>query len=447
MDDNYYKYIDYENLPMFLDTLTGDIDNITITDGKGVFTNVKNSCEKFFGVEAKEFIGKRASYLENCGVFDKSVTVQVLKSRQRVKLVQLTKSNRTLEVTGFPFFNSDGELTNIVNVTKDLTFSNSKEFKETNPVELFAYDPISIQMKAMIDLVASYDCMVLLLGNTGCGKTHIARYMHERSLRKDQPFLEINCGAIPENLIESELFGYEKGSLTGGLKDGKAGVFELARGGTILLDEIGELRLDLQVKLLQVLDTLSVYRIGSVTPTKVSARIILATNKNLLEMVKNGKFRKDLYYRINMMSILVPDLNERKQDILPLAKFFLQKLNVKYDKNAKITEEFKDFLTSYYYNGNIRELINIMERYVLFYGTDFRDVINSGIYAYKIDDSNFGLEDNIEVKALMSLDKAKEELERQLIMLAKEKYDTVREIAKALGVNPSTISRKMNKYD
>jgi DNA-binding NtrC family response regulator len=210
------------------------------------------------------------------------------------------------------------------------------------------------------------DTTVLISGETGTGKELIARYIHEKSSRREGPFIAINCGAIPKDLIESELFGYERGAFTGATDKMKPGKFELANGGTILLDEVGELSPEAQVKLLRVLQDKKFYRLGGTKEIKVDVRVIASTNKNLKEEVNAGRFRSDLFYRLNVATIYLPPLRERKEDIPLLVNAFIDEFNKKFGKNfISVDEKAMEILKSYHWPGNIRELRNTIERIIL----------------------------------------------------------------------------------
>lgn len=217
-----------------------------------------------------------------------------------------------------------------------------------------------------IDLIAGSHCPVIIYGETGTGKGMMAQYIHEKSNRREHKLVEINCSALPENLIESELFGYEKGAFTGASANGKIGLFELAHDGTIFLDEIGEMPLHLQAKLLKVLDAGYVLRLGGTVYHKVNTRIVVATNKNLKELVKEGRFREDLFYRLNVLPITMPPLRDRKEDIYLLSQKIMDELNHKYDRKKFLTHDTITQLEAYHWPGNVRQLRNMIERmYVL----------------------------------------------------------------------------------
>ncbi len=215
-------------------------------------------------------------------------------------------------------------------------------------------------------LASGENTTVLIEGESGTGKELFARFLHQKSLRVDKPFITINCGAIPKDLAESEFFGYEKGAFTGATERMKQGKFELATGGTLLLDEVGELSQEMQVKLLRVLEEQKFYRLGGTKEINVDVRIIAATNRNLQSEVEKGRFREDLFYRLNVAVLRIPPLRERKEDIIPIASAFLQDYSVKFNKKVQsLLPEAIQFLEQYFWKGNVRELRNVMERVIL----------------------------------------------------------------------------------
>ena len=293
--------------------------------------------------------------------------------------------------------------------------------------------------------VAMVDSTVLISGESGTGKEVVAKLIHRLSQRHEGPMVAINCGAIPENLLESELFGYEKGAFTGAVREGKAGLLEVADKGTILLDEIGELPLSLQVKLLRVIQELRFMRIGGVKQVKVDVRFVAATNRDLKIMVKQGTFREDLFYRLNVVPIHIPPLRERKRDIARLVRVFLKKYNEKYHREKRILPEVvRYFETSYDWPGNVRELENIVERMVV---SCCNDTIRLDDEVLKDYFDLQGDEDNrVIVSGLMNLKKARELVEREIIQKASQVYSSTRSVAEALGMDHSTIARKAKKF-
>ena len=267
-----------------------------------------------------------------------------------------------------------------------------------------------------------------------------------RDRRRDKPFIAINCGAIPDNLLESELFGYEKGAFTGAINTGKEGLLEAAAGGTVFLDEIGETPLDFQVKLLRFLESKEIRRVGSNHSKSVDVRVLAATNRNLETMIEEGTFRRDLYYRINVVQIEVPPLRKRKEDIVPLASFFLQKYNQKYGQEKLLTMELVDELEKYQWVGNVRELKNVIENMVIVSNNEY---LQTEDLPWDVKDKKMQkrrLIDEISEQDL-TLGEAVAELEKQILLRTRETCSSTREMAVKLDVNQSTIVRKMQKYN
>jgi len=240
-----------------------------------------------------------------------------------------------------------------------------KELEELLEFDIVAQSPVMKRIVEIARKVANFDTTVLITGESGVGKEVLARYIHGKSRRKDKPFVAVNCASIPESLLEAELFGYEKGAFTGAYTSRK-GLIEEANGGTLFLDEVGELPLSLQPKILRFLQEKELKPLGSTKVKKVNVRVICATNRNLEDLVKEGKFREDLYYRLNVIRIHIPPLRERKEDILPLALFFIKKLSKKYGiQEKKLSPSAVKELLSYEWKGNVRELENVIERTLL----------------------------------------------------------------------------------
>ena len=233
--------------------------------------------------------------------------------------------------------------------------------------EMFIYTSEKMQrIKEIIDRVADMDVTVLIQGESGVGKEVVARYTHMNSFRRDKPFMKVNCAALPQELLESELFGYEKGAFTGAYCQ-KPGKFELAHGGTIFLDEIAEIPLSLQAKLLQVLQDKEFSRLGGKVDVRVDVRVLVATNKNMEEAVQNGQFREDLYYRLNVVNITIPPLRERKEEIPIFVEYFIDKYGKKYNKKINsLSDRAMRTLLAHHWLGNVRELENMIQRYTVF---------------------------------------------------------------------------------
>lgn len=298
------------------------------------------------------------------------------------------------------------------------------------------------QTMEKIRIISDVDSIVLVTGESGTGKEVIVNEIYRRSRRNGKAFVKINCGAIPDSLFESELFGYESGSFTGARHQGKLGFFELADKGTLLLDEVGELSLAAQVKLLRVIQEKEVLRIGAAKPKAVDVRIIAATNRNLWEMVKEGTFRQDLYYRLNVIQINVPPLRERREDIIPLTRFFIEKFNKRYHKRKKLSIDLARVLINMNWYGNTRELENVIETMIVLTPSDLlmpKDLPDK--YTNEREAAA------VTVAGIIPLQDALRETERQLLANARMRYKTTREIANALKVNQSTVSRKLRELD
>ncbi|NEU30927.1 PAS domain-containing protein [bacterium LRH843] len=441
-------------------------DGVYVADHLGYGVKVNEAYTRLTGVQAKELIGRNMYDVVKEGIVSESVTLKVLKEKKAITIVQHINEKEFL-VTGSPVFGHDGEITHVVTNLRDMSelirlkrelreskkytkqiLDEINEFKNKEEVKHLLNGVIA-QSKEVLDAinivkkVSKVDSTVLLLGETGVGKEVFANMIHMNSHRSKEPFIKINCGAIPPQLLESELFGYEKGAFTGADRNGQAGLFEKAEGGTIFLDEIGEVPIELQVKLLRVLQEFEVRRIGSSTIKKVDVRIISATNQDLEQMVKDGKFRADLFYRLNIVPILIPPLRRRVADIAPLAYFFLNKVNEKYKFQKRFHSEVIYAMEHYDWPGNIREMENLVERIAV--TTDHEELTVDDFpngFFYETTSKEATKES---VLSNICLKGAVAELERRLISDKMSKYKTTRKAAEALNVSQSTIVKKMKK--
>ena len=297
--------------------------------------------------------------------------------------------------------------------------------------------------------VSRYDCNVIIFGDTGVGKEKAANLIQKNSDRKMQPFLKINCGAISPNLIESEFFGYEKGAFTGASNTGKKGYFEIANNGVLFLDEIGEIPLEMQAKLLRVIQDGEFYRVGGVSPIKTNVRIISATNRDLEKMVEDGGFRRDLYYRLNVIPIIIPRLSERREDIPGLVDHFLVKYGDKFGVKKSISPWAMDFLKEQPWEGNIRELENVIQRMII--SSSGREITLADVIAEikgeKAQDERTELMSDISgEEPEIDLETAVNDYEKGLIRYAIDKYGSTRKAAKAVGISQTQLVRKKKKY-
>lgn len=420
-------------------------DGMVVCDSKGRIIKTNSAWRNMVGVEE---IPETAESLEKSGVIHPSAALLALKEKRRVTLVQEGKNRKKFIATGNPIYDEKNEVVGVVTNIRDIEELSrlkrnllNKDKKEAAPYPGIITS--SSEFGKVLELAvqaAKYKSTVLLLGETGVGKEVVARLIHQMSPEKSGPYIKVNCGAIPENLLESEFFGYEYGAFTGSKKDGKMGFFELSHMGTIFLDEIGDLPLALQVKLLQVIQDKTVRRIGASKNQDIDIRIIAATNSNLKKMVEEGKFREDLYYRLNVISINIPPLRERREDIIPLAYYFLEVFNKQYGCSKRFAADVPSILSSYYWPGNVRELQNIIERVVVI----SRDIeISSKDIPLYINQLSKIQQGKIIVNSIMPLKEAVLEVERQIISHAYKAYGNTYKIAEVLGVNQSTIVRKL----
>ncbi len=446
-------FIEYEAI------INSSYDGIFITDGNGVVLRLNNAYERITGIQANEVVGKTMSQLVREGVYDHSATLEVIEKSQAITIAQTIKrTNKQILVTGSPVFDEDGNLSRVVTNVRDITELNSlqRQLQKTKEqtlkykAELSHLRSLQIQdtgiifaselMARTIQLamkVANVDTTVLITGESGTGKELFAKLIHEQGKGLSKSYIKINCAAIPEQLLESELFGYEGGAFTGAKKEGKPGLFELAHNGTLFLDEIGELPLLLQAKLLRAIQEKEIVRVGSTVPIKINIKIVAATNRDLCEMVKNGTFREDLYYRLMVVPIQVPPLRERKEDIPLLVKYIVDKLNYRFAFRHTISPHLLERLSEYSWPGNVRELENIIERMMI---TSSEDELTSDLLPQMI------RQQGTLPKRGSKLKEAVAQTEIYLLQETYNEYKSWQKVADILGVDRTTIFRKACKY-
>lgn len=429
-------------------------DAVFIDDAGGFTIWANRACEELYKIKRKEIIGKHVSFLENEGIFTPSVARIVMEKKKEVSIIHANKDGKRLLTTGIPIMDADGNMSKIITTTHDTTelinLQNQLENVQNTLSGLKAQEGItgivanSPSMYNVIQLtgrLSDVDSTVLITGESGVGKGVIAKLLHENGSRRDHPFVKVNCGAIPENLIESELFGYESGAFTGSRKEGKKGLFETADKGTIFLDEISELPHNLQVKLLQVIQEREITRVGGVETIPIDVRIISATNKDLMVLVHEGKFREDLYYRLNVVPISIPPLRERPEDIIPMIRIFLNHNNIKMKEHKEIDSKTIAILMKYTWPGNVRELQNIIERLVI--TTKGTVILPENLPSFIYENGSI---ESVSIPATKSLNEALDHAEREILLKAQEQYKTTRAMAKALGVSQPTVVRKLRKH-
>jgi transcriptional regulator with PAS, ATPase and Fis domain len=382
-----------------------------------------------------------------------------LEQKQSVTVPLQAKTGKNALVTSTPVFDDEGNIILVVTNVRDLTELNHLKQKvddletlskayhvelqqlrmESSAKYVFNSPPMRDLMRTLVH-VAAVESTVLIQGESGSGKEVAADLLHYHSHRRDMPFIKINCAAIPQNLLESELFGYEPGAFSGAGRRGKPGIFELSNNGTLFLDEISELPLDLQAKLLRVLQDQSVMRIGGTHPIQVDVRIITGSNVNLWEMVQKKLFRADLYFRCNVVPIYIPPLRERIDDIPVLCAHFLDMFNKKYKLNKRIAPEVQQAFLQYDWPGNVRELRNLIERLVV---TTMHDLITlNDLSNWTKFVPNLPTDDEV-----LTLQEALEATERKLLAAAFQRCRTTYEVAELLGISQASVVRKAKKFN
>lgn len=441
-------------------------EQITVVDRSGVIIRVAGHfLQGFWQVErAEQLIGQNLYQMEREGVFTPNIADLCLTQKKRVSHIQEAKSGRKIWSVATPVFHGD-KIEKVVILSEDITSihqlraelelaqKQSEEYKkeldqlltqnQDGPRKLIFRSHVMERLVDECRHIAKVDSTVLLTGESGVGKEVFAQAIHAYSLRKNEPFIRVNCGAIPETLMESELFGYEKGAFTGADQKGKPGLFELAHKGSIFLDEVTELPYNMQVKLLRVLQEREIMRVGGTRTLSVDVRVIAATNQNIHELVRKNLFREDLYYRLNVIPLEIPPLRHRTLDIIPLAIHFLHVYNQMYKLDKTFTKEAFHVLESYHWPGNVRELQNMVERLVVTARGDqigARDVLGN-LYDRKPQE----MDKKPIIREIVPLREAIEEVEAQLIQMALQKYGTAARAAQVLGVSPATLSRRMQK--
>ncbi|HBH0207565.1 TPA: sigma 54-interacting transcriptional regulator, partial [Clostridioides difficile] len=459
------------DLEFYQKILEASHDEICVSDDKGIIIYCNKAFEENYGLKKEDILGKNVSFLEDSGYSTKSPIPIVLKTKTKFSLEQDTQTGKKLIITATPIFDENGNLEFTVENCRDITELNNiknkledtkKQVKKyKSEVETLYRTALRIEDTVIMDgivmrpiintvnHVSKTDVSVLLLGESGTGKSSLARYIHHNSNRSNGPFITINCATISPQLLESELFGYTSGAFTGASTKGKVGLVELANGGTLFLDEIGDIPQNLQAKFLQLIQDRTFTPVGSLKNKKVDIRIISATNVDLVSKVKEKKFREDLYYRLNVIEIKLPPLRERRDNLVEIIKYYFNRYSSDFNLNKTISKEAMDAIANYRFPGNIRELQNIIQK-ILLTCTDNHITIDDlpNILTKNIHITNNGNKTHISQinKVIISDSKSTnyknknfdtliKEYEKNIILDAYEKFGSSYKVAKHLEIS------------
>ncbi len=423
-------------------------DALVLYDPEFRITGVNRSAEKLFGMSSEEMLGKHCQEIFGCSLCEPGCGVLVGLNQApaapncTVRLHTANGMERLVVMRTNQMFDGQGQLTGVVATIKDVTDEAAPQKREV----IAESRPMREVLNFVRRVSASEATTILLEGENGTGKDLIAKTLHYQSARQAEPFIAINCAAIPETLLESELFGYEKGAFTDA-RSQKRGIFELADKGTLFLDEIGEIPLMLQAKLLRVLEDQTFRRLGGLKDIKLDLRVVAATNKNLREAVKEGAFRQDLYFRLNVIQILIPPLRDREEDILPLTYFFIEHYNRKFKRNIEgVTDAAQVLLRGHDWPGNVRELRNAIERAMILEDTALITPSSLPITVSRPDE-DMPLPASV-AEALPSDGLSLEDHERTLLARALEKTSgNQTQAARLLRITRDTLRYKMKKFN
>jgi PAS domain S-box-containing protein len=454
----------YEDLAREQDAIINSTsEGLWISDADAKVLRVNPASERLNFIEAKQVVGRNMRDLIAEGMFDRSATLEVLRTGAPVNMLQ-NRQGRKLVLTGIPVHDEGGRIIRVVVNERDVTEVEAlqHELEEQEAMkDRFRHQMLEMQLEEVESrrVVAKSACMqkalrqaikvsavdstVLIQGESGVGKGLFADLIHKYSSRAEKPLLKINCGAIPESLVEAELFGYEKGAFTGAQAKGKPGYFELAEGGILFLDEIAEIPLSSQVKLLRFLEDGRVMRVGGTQSRKLDVRILAATHRDLQSMVEKGAFRLDLFYRLSVIPLHVPPLRERTECVLPLLRHYIASFSERLGARRRLSRAASEALLAYPWPGNVRELMNVCERLIVMTESELIEVSDLPQDVVGRSEAAAAPRGGRE---RFTLAQALESAERALLLDARERYGNQVRMAEALGVNQSTIARKLRKY-
>ena len=444
---------------IFESLLSHSKDGLFVVDKNGVVVMVNKATENMFSFNAASVLGRNVRDLVKEGFYEPSVSLQVLRQKKVISLIQTTRHKKKILSTGVPIFDDTGRIRFVLVNDRDISHINmlaqqlypddlsedalQLDFSDID-IAAVELEKMVVKSPAMTKVLQSviqaskFDVPMIITGDSGVGKSMIAGLIHQLSHRRNYPFIDLNCAAITPTLIESELFGHESGAFTGASVSGKKGLFETADKGTLFLDEIGEIPLPIQVKLLKFLETMELIKVGATEPVKINTRIIAATNQSLEKMVENGSFRRDLYFRLNVVPIRIPTLLERPEDIIPLALSFLDRLNQEFDTRKTISPAVCQILSEYEFPGNVRELENLIRRLVTMTKDD-------RIEPWHLPESLCRDAGSAPDAKPFDYQGELAAFEKKMLKRALQKYGSQHKTAKVLGISQSTLSRKLNK--
>ncbi len=449
-------------------------DHFFIVSGDGQIVDISPGAEAVYGVSREELLSSSVQQLQAAGVLKPSITLEVMRTRKPAQLMQVTGTGRRVIAEAYPVF-VEGKLERIISRSRDLTdlqllqdeyallqkrFNEHLKRSQAAPGAEEqalddALDDLKVRSSVMREIalllkrVAPSDANVLMLGESGVGKTAFAKQLHRWSQRCDGPFIEVNCAAIPENLFESEMFGYQPGAFSGAARQGKAGLLEQAEGGTLFLDEIGELPLLMQTKLLKVIQDGSLTRLGDTRPRRVDFRLVVATNQDLAKQVEAGRFRLDLYYRLNVIPVTLPPLRDRREDIPVLVEACLGRLNQRYGRQKILDTRVWSTLMGSDWPGNVRELENWLERAWLSSPTDQIEVPafhSSAAHSYAESLPGDSHSSPAALEAHETLKQYLARLECETLAELSKTLPSTYAIAERLGISQSSVVRRLQRY-
>jgi PAS domain S-box-containing protein len=437
-------------------------DGIWICSGEGVILEINAASERLNSIEAADYVGKDVACIVADGMVDRSATLEVLATKKQASMIQhITRTGKQLLVTASPVPDPGGGIAMVVVNERDVTELNNlreglqharkveeryrSELAELSLFELSQKDIVarSPQMqrtlRTLLKLAQMDVSRILLLGESGTGKGLLAKFLHQVSPRVEKPFIQINCPAVPENLFEAELFGYEKGAFTGARESGKAGLIELAMGGTLFLDEVGDIPLAAQAKLLKYLDDHELRRLGASASRQVECRVVAATNCDMDDLVERRLFRKDLYYRLNTFLVRILPLRERRDDIFGLAEFYLAQQNARHGKAKRLSPRAMRLLDAHDFPGNVRELVSLIQKaFVMSEDDDLTDALEEALAGDASGEASGG--------APRTLAESTDQANQRRLREAMAACRTTREMAAYLGVSQATVVRKLKRY-